>query len=86
MTKKIFGAASEKVFKIKQVRSGKGKKRARKYKSNAGIIVIIGKDEKVNVSGLDVRKIPELRMRDLYPLGRLALYTQKALEELKNVA
>jgi len=86
LTKKIFGAASEKVFKIKQVRSGKGKKRARKYKSNAGIIVIIGKDEKVNVSGLDVRKIPELRMRDLYPLGRLALYTQKALEELKNVA
>ena len=85
-TKKIFGSASDKVFKIKQVRAGKGKKRSRKYKSNAGFLVIAGKDENTKVSGLDVKKVSELRMKDLYPLGRLTLYTQKALEDLKHVA
>ena len=85
-TKKIFGSASEKVFKVKHVRPGKGKKRARKYKSNAGLLIIIGKDEKAMISGIDVKKVSELHMKDLYPLGRLTLYTQKALEELKNAA
>jgi len=80
--KKIFGSSFDKVFKNKSVRAGLGKRRARKYKSNAGLLIVIGKDEKVNVSGIETKKISELRMRDLYPLGRLSLYTQKAIEEL----
>ena len=84
--KKIFGSSFDKVFKIKQVRSGKGKKRARKYKSNAGLLLVTSKDENAKISGLDIRKTDEIRMKDLYPLGRLTLYTQKALDELKNVA
>ncbi len=83
---KIFGDSYDKLFKIKEVRSGKGKKRTRKYKSNAGLLVIVGKDEKVKCSGLEVKKVSEIRMKDLYPLGRLTIYTEKSLEELKNVA
>jgi len=60
--------------------------RARKYKSNAGLLVVTGKEEKIKFSGLDIKKIGDLKMRDLYPLGRLTLYTQKALEEMKNAA
>lgn len=84
--KKIFGSSFEKVFKIKQVRAGKGKKRSRKYKSNAGLLIVTSKDEKVSLSGLDVKKVNEIRMKDLYPLGRLTLYTKKSLEEIKNDA
>lgn len=84
--KKIFGENFEKVFRIKNVRAGKGKMRARKYKSNAGLLVVTGKDEKIKFSGLDIKKTGDLKMRDLYPLGRLTLYTRKALEEMKNAA
>ena len=83
---KIYGSAFEKVFQVKQVRSGKGKKRSRKYKSNAGLLIVTGKDENARFSGLDVKSVSEVRMKDLYPLGRLTLYTQKALEEIKHVA
>ena len=84
--KKIFGSAFDRTFQISHVRAGKGKKRSRKYKSNAGLLVVIGKDEKSKCSGLDVKKYDDINMRDLYPLGRLTLYTQKALEDIKNVA
>lgn len=83
---KIFGDSYSKLFQIKEVRTGKGKKRSRKYKSNAGLLIVIGKDEKVKFSGLQVKKVSEVKMKDLYPLGRLAIYTEKSLEELKNVA
>lgn len=81
--KSIFGDNFEKTFKIRQVRAGKGKKRGRKYKSNAGLLIVTGKDEVAKYSGVDVKSIDQIRMRDLYPLGRLALYTQKALGEFK---
>lgn len=84
--KKIFGSVFEKVFQIKVVRAGKGKRRSRKYKSNAGLLVIIGENENVKCAGLDIKSIKNLQIRDLYPLGRLSIYTQKALEEIKNVA
>ena len=32
-------------------------KRGRKYKSNAGLLVIIGKDEKYSFAGLDINKL-----------------------------
>jgi large subunit ribosomal protein L4e len=82
----IYGSSFDKIFKIKSVRAGKGKRRSRKYKENAGLLVVTAKDENVKCSGVEVKKVSELRIRDLYPLGRLTLYTQKSLEELKNVA
>jgi len=82
----IYGSTFDKVFKIKKVRAGKGKRRSRKYKENAGLLVVTAKDENVKCAGLEVKKVSELRIRDLYPLGRLVLYTQKSLKELENVA
>lgn len=80
--KKIFGTIYSLVFKEKSVRAGKGKGRGRKYKSTSGLLIITGKDEKAKFSGVDIRPINAIRMADVYPLGRLTLYTKKAIEEL----
>jgi len=82
--KKIFADASELAFKKKTVRPGRGSSRGRKYKSNAGLLVLTGEKEKVKVSGLDIKPINDVTIADLYPLGRLVLYTQKAIEELQK--
>ena len=43
--KDLFSLALQK----KSTRSGKGKLRGRKYKSNAGMLLVLGKDEKLKV-------------------------------------
>ena len=70
----------------KEVRSGLGKRRGRRYKSNAGLLLVTAKLEKVKIKGIDVKSVKELKVLDIYPLGRLTMFTQKALEEIKNVA
>ncbi|PIN93526.1 50S ribosomal protein L4 [Candidatus Pacearchaeota archaeon CG10_big_fil_rev_8_21_14_0_10_31_24] len=82
----IFEGSSNIVFKTKKVRAGKGKLRGRKYKSSAGLLIITSNSEENKFKGVDVKSVNELSISDLYPLGRLTLYTQKALEELKYVA
>ncbi len=81
--RKIFGSSFSVVLKKKEIRAGKGKSRGRKYKSNAGLLVITGAKEKIKLSGVDVKQVREVGIRDLYPLGRLTLYTKQALEEMK---
>ena len=44
--------------------------------------VIIGKEEKAITKGIDTKPIGEISIAELYPLGRLTLFTQKAIEEL----
>jgi len=82
--KKIFGSTFDLVLKHKEVRAGRGKSRGRKYKSNAGLLLVTGKNEKFNLTGIDVRAVDNVRISDLYPLGRITLYTQKALHEIEN--
>ena len=84
--KAIFGAELTQIFKNKEVRSGKGKLRGRKYKENAGLLIITGKGESIKCAGVEVKTVRELKIADLYPLGRLTLYTKKSLEEIPNVA
>src|SRR3989338_8947580 len=84
--KKIFGNSYNLIERKQTVRSGKGKSRGRMHKSNAGLLVITSADEKVKCANVDVKSIKEVRMADLYPLGRLTIYTKKSLEEIKNVA
>ncbi|MFH1290127.1 MAG: 50S ribosomal protein L4 [Nanoarchaeota archaeon] len=84
MINSMLGGAAKLAFKQKTVRPGKGKTRGRKYKSNAGALIIIGKDEKAKFSGIEVRQVGEVTISDLSPLGRLTIYTQKALEELNG--
>lgn len=79
---KTFGELASVAFREKAVRAGKGKLRNRKYKSNAGLLVIESKDENLKLGDVQVIKANEIRIADLYPLGRLALFTHKAVEEL----
>jgi len=83
--KKILGKdLFELAVKKKVVRSGKGKMRGRKYKSNAGLLIVIGKDEKLKTSAFDVVDVKKLSVVDLAKggLGRLTLYTENAIKEL----
>lgn len=84
--KTIFGPTASRIFKHKEVRAGIGKRRGRKYKENAGLLIVTGKDETIRCAMVEVKSVRELRIADLYPLGRLTLYTKKALEELPHVA
>ena len=53
-----------------------------KQRRTAGLLLVTGNEEKFNVSGIDVRKANEIRIDDLWPLGRLTVYTEKAVHEL----
>ncbi len=46
------------------------------------LLIVLGKDEKFKLAGLDIKQVNEIKMRDLYPLGRLAVYTENAIKEL----
>lgn len=83
MIKLIFGDISNLTMKQKKIRKGVGKNRGRPYKSSAGVLIITGEDEKVSLKGFDITAVKSLSVLDLYPLGRLSIFTKKALEELK---
>lgn len=84
LIKTIFAENSRIAFKNKEVRAGRGSMRGRKYKSNAGVLILTGNDEKIKLSGFDIKKIDEVSISDLWPLGRLTIYTHKALESLNK--
>lgn len=82
LLKEIFKENSHLAIKKKTVRAGKGKARGRKYKSNAGVLIITSPTEKAKFAGFDIKSTDEITIADLYPLGRLTIYTKKAIEEL----
>ena len=82
--RKILGDLSKVAFKDKKVRSGKGKRRGRKYKKSAGALLIMGDKEECKSSIVEARKAKNLGIEDLWPLGRLTVYTEKAIEDLKE--
>ena len=73
-------------IKKKDVRRGRGKRRGRKYKSNAGLLIVVGNEEKLKTKAFDVVPVKKLGVNHLANggLGRLTLYTEKAIEDLKN--
>ncbi len=85
--KEILG---EKLFEIgikkKSVRAGKGKLRGRKYKSNAGLLFVIGNKEEIKTNAFDVVRVKNLGITDLAKggVGRLAVYTENAIKDLEN--
>jgi ribosomal protein L4 len=83
MLEKIYGNL-DLIFKNKVQRTGLGKRRSRRYKSNAGALIITSDNEKVKLKGLDIKKLSNVEISDLYPLGRITLYTKKALDELSK--
>lgn len=81
--KTILGDSFVVALQRKDVRSGKGKLRGRTYKSNAGLLLIKSNNEKIKSTGVEIKSVSEVSIGDLYPLGRLTLYTEQALKELK---
>jgi len=69
-------------IKKKTQRAGKGKLRGRKYKSNAGLLLVQGEKEKLKSGQIEVIKVNELGVTDLARggLGRLTIYTENAIK------
>jgi large subunit ribosomal protein L4e len=83
--KKLFGKNYEKILKKKQVRAGRGKTRGRKYKSNAGLLFVIGSEETMKRKGIDVVNVNMIQVADLSPNGepgRFTCYSEKAIKEI----
>src|SRR3989338_8802274 len=85
--KRILG---EELFSIavikKSIRSGKGKLRGRKYKSNAGLLIVMGEKEKIKTNNFDALQAKTLNTTALARggLGRLTIYTEQAVKELEE--
>jgi hypothetical protein len=58
--------------------------RGRKYKSNAGLLLVVGNEEKIKTNLVEVKMTKNLNVTDLAKggVGRLTLYTEKAISEL----
>ena len=80
---KILGEL--KILKEKNSRSGRGKLRGRKTRTSKGLIIITGNDEKMKTDMVDNVKVKELIVSDLYPSGRIAVYTEKAIKDLEDL-
>ena len=65
-------------------RSGKGKARGRRYKTNSGLIIIVGDKEKMKANIVEVTTIKHIGVNNLGNggLGRLAIYTEEAIKEI----
>jgi len=83
--KNILG---EKVFNLalrkKEVRSGRGKMRGRKYKENAGLLLVLGNNEKIKINAFENVNANKLSVKHLAEgnPGRLTIYTETAIKDL----
>jgi len=66
----------------KRIRAGKGKLRNRKYKKSAGALLVIGNKEDIKTKVIETQHVGNLMVSDLYPTGRLVVYTEEAINEL----
>ncbi len=85
--KKILGNSLAKIsFTDKKIRSGKGKFRGRKYKKNAGAIIITGENEKMKANIIESKNTRTLGVQDIAKggLGRIVIYTESAIKELQE--
>lgn len=84
--KNILGDLFEVALQKKKVRAGKGKMRGRKYKKNAGLLVVIGNKEELRTKGIEIKKVSELGVNDLAKgePGRLTIYTEESIKEISR--
>ena len=71
-------------FKNRSIRAGIGKLRGRKYKSNQGVLIVLGNEEKIKTKTFDTQTVAKLSVNDLAKgrPGRLVIYTETAIKEL----
>ncbi len=85
--KKVFGDAFRTILKHKSIRAGIGKMRGRKYKTNAGLLFVVGNDEKMKRKGIEVVSVVDLTIKDLSPNGepgRLVCYSKNAIKDIEE--
>merc|ERR1711990_268374 len=83
----------EKSKASRQVRSGKGKMRNRRYVQRRGPLVVYGEDNGIkkafrNISGVEVADVTALNLLQLAPgghLGRFVVFTENALSKLDGL-
>lgn len=89
-----IAADVEKAKASKQVRSGKGKSRNRRYTMRKGPLIVFDESEKTlarafrNLPGVELCHVERLNLLQLAPgnhLGRLIVYTQAAFEKLDAI-
>jgi large subunit ribosomal protein L4e len=83
----VFKDAFPTILKNKTIRAGIGKMRGRKYKSNAGLLFILGNEETMKRKGITVVNVCDLTIKDLSPNGepgRLVCYTEKAIKDMEE--
>ena len=76
----------------KTIRAGRGKSRGRKYSRKKGILLVVAEQcpleiSASNIPGVEVVRVSELNASLLAPgadLGRVTLYTESAIAELKR--
>ena len=72
----------------RKVRAGKGKRRGRKYVEKKGPLIVTGKGSTLpTVAGTDCVTVDKLTVADLAPgsaPGRLCVWSEKAVEELRD--
>ncbi len=84
--KNILGELYAVSIQKKTVRAGKGKGRGRKYKKSAGLLLVIGNEEKMRITGIDVLKVNELTVSDLADCGaRITIFTEKSIGDLEKI-
>ena len=84
--RKLLGELYDVSVQKKTQRAGIGKMRGRKYKKNAGALLVIGVQEKAKIQGIDVLKVSELTITDLADGGaRITIFTEKAIKDLESV-
>lgn len=87
---KIFDKAIDVVLKKKKVRAGKGKMRGRRYKTTAGMLLVIASSEeekakRIRNLPIEIVKAKLLSIKHLAPgghAGRIVMFTEKAINEL----
>merc|ERR1711871_1527594 len=83
----------EKSKASRQIRSGKGKMRNRRYVQRRGPLVVYGEDNGIkkafrNISGVEVADVSALNLLQLAPgghLGRFVVFTENALSKLDGL-
>jgi ribosomal protein L4 len=52
------------------------------FSENRKLLLVIGKNESYKTKLFQVRRVNELEIKNLYPLGRMVIYTEEAVKEL----
>lgn len=81
----ILGELYSIAIQKSSIRAGVGKTRGRKHKKNAGLLLLIGKQEKIKLQGVEVLNVDQVSVSDLASNGaRLVIFSENAINELEK--